>query len=140
MRTVKHPSKSNLLLDVRNTVLATRGTKADKVLVLNSDTLRDLMIATDAIGNTLIPLGDEAIANYLGVREIMQPEWWEETDDTQMLVACINTNNYELVGDTTVESFTNFALRTNTNEMLAEIFQGGAFAADKSATVLVPGE
>lgn len=140
VRTVKHPSKSNLLLDVRNTVLATRGTKADKVLVLNSDTLRDLMIATDAIGNTLIPLGDEAIANYLGVREIMQPEWWEETDDTQMLAACINTNNYELVGDTTVESFTNFALRTNTNEMLAEIFQGGAFAADKSATVLVPGE
>lgn len=140
VRTVKHPSKSNLLLDVRNTVLATRGTKADKVLVLNSDTLRDLMIATDAIGNTLIPLGDEAIANYLGVREIMQPEWWEDTDDTQMLAACINTNNYELVGDTTVESFTNFALRTNTNEMLAEIFQGGAFAADKSATVLVPGE
>lgn len=140
VRTVKHPSKSNLLLDVRNTVLATRGTKADKVLVLNSDTLRDLMIATDAIGNTLIPLGDEAIANYLGVREIMQPEWWEETDDTQMLATCINTNNYELVGDTTVESFTNFALRTNTNEMLAEIFQGGAFAADKSATVLVPGE
>lgn len=140
VRTVKYPSKSNLLLAVRSTVLATRGTKADKVLVLNSDTLRELMIATDAIGNTLIPLGDEAIANYLGVREIMQPEWWEDTDDTQMLAACINTNNYELVGDTTVESFTNFALRTNTNEMLAEIFQGGAFSADKSATVLVPGE
>lgn len=140
VRTVEHSSKSNLLLDVRNTVLATRGTKADKVLVLNSDTLRDLMIATDAIGNTLIPLGDEAIANYLGVREILQPEWWEDADDTSMLAACVNTNNYELVGDTTVESFTNFALRTNTNEMLAEIFQGGAFVADKAASVLVPGE
>lgn len=140
VRTVEHSSKSNLLLDVRNTVLATRGTKADKVLVLNSDTLRNLMIATDAIGNTLIPLGDEAIANYLGVREILQPEWWEDTDDTSMLAACVNTNNYELVGDTTVESFTNFALRTNTNEMLAEIFQGGAFVADKAASVLVPGK
>ena len=43
-----------------------------------------------------------------------------------------------MVGDTSISAFTNFALKTNEQEYLSEIFAGGALTKVKSAGVLNP--
>lgn len=50
----------------------------------------------------------------------------------------MSASHYPVVGDTSIEAFTNFALSTNTNEYLQEIYAGGGLDAEKSAVVIKP--
>lgn len=111
--------------------------QGNKVLVCNADTVADLLMSADANGNSFIALGgDDTLARALGVSQIITPEWWTAEDDKKVAGVVMSASHYALVGDTSVESFTNFALQTNTNEYLQEIYAGGGLDAEKSAVVI----
>lgn len=113
--------------------------QGNKVLVCNADTVADLLMSADANGNSFIALGgDDTLARALGVSQIITPEWWTSEDDKTVAGVVLSASHYALVGDTSVESFTNFALQTNTNEYLQEIYAGGGLDAEKSAVVIKP--
>lgn len=113
--------------------------QGNKVLVCNADTVADLLLSANANGNTYIALGgDDTLARALGVSQIITPEWWTAEDDKRVAGVVMSASHYALVGDTSVESFTNFALQTNTNEYLQEIYAGGGLDAEKSAVVINP--
>lgn len=113
--------------------------QGNKVLVCNADTVADLLLSANANGNTYIALGgDDTLARALGVSQIITPEWWTAEDDKKVAGVVMSASHYALVGDTSVESFTNFALQTNTNEFLQEIYAGGGLDAEKSAVVIKP--
>lgn len=113
--------------------------QGNKVLVCNADTVADLLMSADANGNSFIALGgDDTLSRALGVSKIVTPEWWTEEDDKTTSGVVMAASHYAFVGDTSVESFTNFALQTNTNEYLQEIYAGGGLDAEKSAVVIKP--
>lgn len=113
--------------------------QGNKVLVCNADTVADLLMSANANGNTYIALGgDDTLARALGVSQIITPEWWTAEDDKKVAGVVMSASHYALVGDTSVEAFTNFALQTNTNEYLQEIYAGGGLDAEKSAVVIKP--
>lgn len=113
--------------------------QGNKVLVCNADTVADLLMSADANGNSFIALGgDDTLARSLGVSQIITPEWWTEEDDKKTSGVVMAASHYAFVGDMSVESFTNFALQTNTNEYLQEIYAGGGLDAEKSAVVIKP--
>ena len=113
--------------------------QGNKVLVCNADTVADLLLSANANGNTYIALGgDDTLARALGVSQIITPEWWTAEDDKKVAGVVLSASHYALVGDTSDESFTNFALQTNTNEYLQEIYAGGGLDAEKSAVVIKP--
>lgn len=113
--------------------------QGNKVLLCNADTVADLLMSANANGNTYIALaGDDTLARALGVNQIITPEWWTDTDDNTTMGVIMSTSHYAVVGDTSIEAFTNFALSTNTNEYLQEIYAGGGLDAEKSAVVIKP--
>lgn len=113
--------------------------QGNKVLLCNADTVADLLVSANANGNTYIALGgDDTLARALGVNQIITPEWWTDTDDTTTMGVVMAASHYAVVGDTSIEAFTNFALSTNTNEYLQEIYAGGGLDAEKSAVVIKP--
>lgn len=113
--------------------------QGNKVLVCNADTVADLLMSANANGNTYIALGgDDTLARALGVSQIITPEWWTAEDDKKVTGVVMSASHYALVGDTSIEAFTNFALQTNTNEYLQEIYAGGGLDAEKSAVVIKP--
>lgn len=113
--------------------------QGNKVLVCNADTVADLLMSANANGNTYIALGgDDTLARALGVSQIITPEWWTTEDDKTVAGVVMSASHYALVGDTSIEAFTNFALQTNTNEYLQEIYAGGGLDAEKSAVVIKP--
>lgn len=113
--------------------------QGNKVLLCNADTVADLLMSANANGNTYIALGgDDTLARALGVNQIITPEWWTDTDDTTTMGVIMAASHYAVVGDTSIEAFTNFALSTNTNEYLHEIYAGGGLDAEKSAVVIKP--
>lgn len=113
--------------------------QGNKVLLCNADTVADLLMSANANGNTYIALGgDDTLARALGVNQIITPEWWTDTDDNTTMGVIMSASHYEVVGDTSIEAFTNFALSTNTNEYLQEIYAGGGLDAEKSAVVIKP--
>lgn len=113
--------------------------QGNKILVCNADTVADLLMSANANGNTYIALGgDDTLARALGVSKIITPEWWTSGDDEKVSGVVMSASHYALVGDTSIEAFTNFALQTNTNEYLQEIYAGGGLDAEKSAVVIKP--
>lgn len=113
--------------------------QGNKVLLCNADTVADLLMSANANGNTYIALGgDDTLARALGVNQIITPEWWTDADDTTTRGVIMAASHYAVVGDTSIEAFTNFALSTNTNEYLQEIYAGGGLDAEKSAVVIKP--
>ena len=113
--------------------------QGNKVLLCNADTVADLLVSANANGNTYIALGgDDTLARALGVNQIITPEWWTDTDDTTTMGVIMSASHYAMVGDTSIEAFTNFALSTNTNEYLQEIYAGGGLDAEKASVVIKP--
>ena len=113
--------------------------QGNKVLLCNASTVADLLMSANANGNTFIALGgDDTLARALGVQQIITPEWWTDDDDDTTMGVIMAASHYAVVGDTSIEAFTNFALSTNTNEYLQEIYAGGGLDAEKSAVVIKP--
>lgn len=129
--------RANLVLDVVG--LASKITAAGtKVLVMSPETKVDVITAADGIGRPLVGYGNDNLAAYLGVDKVITPDWWTDADDANTRAVIIVPEAYGVVGDTSISAFTNFALKTNEQEYLSEIFAGGALTKVKSAGVLTP--
>lgn len=129
--------RANLVLDVVG--LAAKITAAGtKVLVMSPETKVDIITAADGIGRPLVGYGNDNLAAYLGVDKVITPDWWTDADDANTRAVIIVPEAYGVVGDTSISAFTNFALKTNEQEYLSEIFAGGALTKVKSAGVLAP--
>lgn len=129
--------RANLVLDVVG--LAAKITAAGtKVLVMSPETKVDVITAADGIGRPLVGYGNDNLAAYLGVDKVITPDWWTDADDANTRAVIIVPEAYGVVGDTSISAFTNFALKTNEQEYLSEIFAGGALTKVKSAGVLSP--
>lgn len=104
-----------------------------KYLVAKSDYLVDVALEQNASGNLLFPPGTDfsRVFNFGG---IITPDWMD--DDTDNDAYIFVPEQYRTVGDNTIESFTNFMLKTNMNEYLQEIWAGGALSAMNSATAI----
>lgn len=130
-------ARANLVLDVVG--LAAKITAAGtKVLVMSPETKVDVITAADGIGRPLVGYGNDNLAAYLGVDKVITPDWWTDADDANTRAVIIVPEAYGVVGDTSISAFTNFALKTNEQEYLSEIFAGGALTKVKSAGVLTP--
>lgn len=129
--------RANLVLDVVG--LAAKITAAGtKVLVMSPETKVDVITAADGIGRPLVGYGNDNLAAYLGVDKVITPDWWTDADDANTRAVIIVPEAYGVVGDTSISAFTNFALKSNEQEYLSEIFAGGALTKVKSAGVLTP--
>lgn len=129
--------RANLVLDVVG--LAAKITAAGtKVLVMSPETKVDVITAADGIGRPLVGYGNDSLSAYLGVDKVITPDWWTDADDANTRAVIIVPEAYGVVGDTSISAFTNFALKTNEQEYLSEIFAGGALMKVKSAGVLNP--
>ena len=129
--------RANLVLDVVG--LAAKITAAGtKVLVMSPETKVDVITAADGIGRPLVGYGNDNLAAYLGVDKVITPDWWTDADDANTRAVILVPEAYGVVGDTSISAFTNFALKTNEQEYLSEIFAGGALMKVKSAGVLNP--
>lgn len=129
--------RANLVLDVVG--LASKITATGtKVLVMSPETKVDVITAADGIGRPLVGYGNDNLAAYLGVDKVITPDWWTDTDDAKTRAVIIVPEAYGVVGDTSISAFANFALKTNEQEYLSEIFAGGALTKVKSAGVLAP--
>ena len=135
-KTQQHAADGVLLYDFVRAAAKVKASGA-KVLVTKSETVAELLLSLDANGRSLLPLGNAGLAGVLGVSQIITPEWWYDEDDTKAFGVIFTPSNYDVVGDTSIEAFTNFALQTNTNEYLQELYAGGGLAKENSAAVIV---
>ena len=76
------------------------------------------------------------LAAALGFEAIITPDWFNDTSDAANDAYVVTLGNYKTVGDTSIESYTNFALKANKNEFLQELYAGGALAAIASAVAI----
>lgn len=129
--------RANLVLDVVGLAAKITAT-GTKVLVMSPETKVDVITAADGIGRPLVGYGNDNLAAYLGVDKVITPDWWTDADDANTRAVIIVPEAYGVVGDTSISAFTNFALKTNEQEYLSEIFAGGALTKVKSAGVLAP--
>lgn len=129
--------RANIVLDVVGLAAKITAT-GTKVLVMSPETKVDVITAADGIGRPLVGYGNDNLAAYLGVDKVITPDWWTDADDANTRAVIIVPEAYGVVGDTSISAFTNFALKTNEQEYLSEIFAGGALTKVKSAGVLAP--
>lgn len=129
--------RANLVLDVVGLAAKITAT-GTKVLVMSPETKVDIITAADGIGRPLVGYGNDNLAAYLGVDKVITPDWWTDADDANTRAVILVPEAYGVVGDTSISAFTNFALKTNEQEYLSEIFAGGALTKVKSAGVLNP--
>ena len=64
------------------------------------------------------------------------PQWFNDTNDADNDAYLVVFNEYKVVGDTNVESYTNFALKQNKHEYLQEIFAGGGLSGIAAAVAI----
>lgn len=109
--------------------------KADgvKYLVAKSDYLVDLAVEQGVNGGFLFPPGTD-FARALGFGGIIEPDWMEEDTDNDAYIFV--PSQYRTVGDSSIESFSNFVLKTNLNEYMQEIWAGGGLTALKSGVAI----
>lgn len=64
------------------------------------------------------------------------PQWFNDTNDADNDAYLIVLNRYKVVGDQSIESYTNFALKQNKYEYLQEIFAGGGLSGIAAAVAI----
>lgn len=137
--TVTEGTYRNLLFDFR---MASALVKApgDKILVASSELVAELGIVSNDSGTPILPLTQDQLASALGVSAIVTPTWFKYSrDEDSVLGVVMSPSRYGIVGDTTVEAFTDFSLDTNESVFLQELFVGGGLMEPDSATVIKAG-
>lgn len=107
-----------------------------KYLVAKSDFVADTLLEQGVNGGYLFTPGTN-VAQVFGFAGVITPDWMEEDTDNDAYIVAFN--QYRTVGDNTIESFTNFQLKTNTNEYLQELWAGGGLTAMNSAVAIGQG-
>jgi ATP-dependent Clp protease protease subunit len=113
-----------------NDLLEADGTR---VLISKKGYVTEMKLQENANGGYIFPLGAN-FASILEVDAVIQPDWMaSDTDNDAYLVVL---PNYRVVGDSSIEAFTNFLLSTNKQEYLQEIWAGGGLTVRKTAVAI----
>lgn len=125
------------LAETFNRACAKVRTPGAKYLVTSDANKSDLVWSKDNEGRPLFPIGN-SVESTIGVQGVFTPEWWFDRDSQKALGVIYTGPEYMVFGDDGPTAFTNFALRTNENEFLQEIYAGGGLRSAKSAVVIKP--
>lgn len=113
-------------------------TAGEVVLIAKKGFSTDARFERDVDGRLLFPLGSSA-ADVLGVSTVIEPDWFNDTNSPDVDAVLVVLSAYRVVGDTTIEGFQNFILKTNKQEYLQEIWAGGGLTGRKAAIALSTG-
>jgi ATP-dependent Clp protease protease subunit len=103
------------------------------VLVAKKGYLTDVLLEENSTGGFLFAPGTNLSA-VLRFDAIIEPDWMDQDTDNDAYL--VTFSNYKTVGDSSIESFTNFILKTNKQEYLQEIWAGGGLTGRKSAVAI----
>lgn len=111
--------------------------KADgsKYLVAKTGYLTDLLLEQGVNGGYIFAPGTD-VARALGFAGSFEPDWLDDTNDSDNDAYIVVFDAYKTVGDNTIEAFTNFVLKTNKQEYLQEIYAGGGLTKRDSAAAV----
>lgn len=124
--------------DTYKDVVRARGlVKAEgaKYLIAKTDYVTDLQLLEGANGGYLFNPGAN-VASAMGFAGVITPDWFDDDSDPENDAYIFTPSQYRTVGDNTIESFSNFVLKTNLNEYLQEIWAGGGLTARASAVAI----
>lgn len=105
------------------------------VLIAKVGYVTDMKLTTNANGGYVFPIGTD-FAAVLGVDAIIEPDWFNDTNAPNVDAILAILPGYKVVGDTTIEGFQNFILKTNKQEYLQEIWSGGGLTTRKAAVAI----
>lgn len=114
------------------------GTSGEAILVAKKGFSTDARFEKNNQGDLIFPLGSKA-TDVLDVNTIIEPDWFNDTNAGDVEAVLFVPSAYRVVGDTTIEGFQNFILKTNKQEYLQEIWAGGGLTGRKSAIAIVSG-
>jgi ATP-dependent Clp protease protease subunit len=103
------------------------------VLISKKGYLTQLLLENNANGGFLFAPGTN-LGAVLGFSTVIQPDWMDEDTDNDAYIVALS--NYKTVGDSSIESFTNFILKTNKQEYLQEVWAGGGLTVRKAAVAI----
>lgn len=104
-------------------------------LIHKKSFMTDVKLEIFANGNGVI-LGDNAINETFGISGRFQPTWFTDATDPDNDAYLVVLSGYKTVGDSSIESFTNFVLKENKYEYLQEIYKGGGLSVRKAAVAI----
>jgi len=110
-------------------------TPGEVVLIAKKGYATRARFAKDTNGDYLFPIGTKA-TDILGVNTIIEPDWFNDTNSPDYDAVVVVLSGYKVVGDTTIEGFQNFILKTNKQEYLQEIWAGGGLSQRKAAMAI----
>lgn len=111
-------------------------TGGEVVLIAKKGYSTSARFEKDTEGRLLFPLGSKA-SDVFDIDTIIEPDWFNDTNSPTVDAVVVVLSAYKVVGDTSIEGFQNFILKTNKNEYLQEIWAGGGLTGRKSA-IAVP--
>lgn len=107
-------------------------TPGEVVLIAKSGFSTDARFEKDNDGRLLFPLGSKA-SDVFDIETIIEPDWFTDANSPTVDAVVVVLSSYKVVGDTTIEGFQNFILKTNKQEYLQEIWAGGGLTGRKAA-------
>lgn len=103
-------------------------------LIAKSGFSTDARFEKDSEGRLLFPLGSKASDVFdIPAENIVEPDWFTDANSPTVDAVVVVLSAYKVVGDTTIEGFQNFILKTNKQEYLQEIWSGGGLTGRKAA-------
>lgn len=122
-------SKYATMLKARDLLEAEGGV----VLIAKKGYLTDVLLEENATGGFLFAPGTN-LTSVLRFDAIIEPDWMDSDADNDAYLVVLS--GYRVVGDTSIESFTNFQLSINKQEYLQEIWAGGGLTVLDSAVAV----
>jgi ATP-dependent protease ClpP protease subunit len=110
-------------------------TPGEVVLIAKKGYATRARFAKDSNGDYIFPIGTKA-TDILGVNTIIEPDWFTDANSPDYDGVVVVLSGYKVVGDTTIEGFSNFILKTNKQEYLQEIWAGGGLSTKKAAIAI----
>lgn len=110
-------------------------TPGEVVLIAKKGYATRARFAKDSNGDYLFPIGTRA-TDILGVNVIIEPDWFNDVNSPDYDAIVVVLSGYKVVGDTSIEGFQNFILKTNKQEYLQEIWAGGGLSQRKAAIAI----
>jgi ATP-dependent Clp endopeptidase proteolytic subunit ClpP len=103
------------------------------VLISRKGYMTDMYLERNENGGFVFMPGTNLL-QVLRIEANLEPDWFAEQDDYDAVLVVLS--GYKTVGDNTIESFTNFTLKTNKQEYLQEIWAGGGLTLRKAAVAI----
>jgi len=113
-------------------------TPGEVILIAKSGFSTDARFEKDNDGRLLFPLGSKA-SDVFDIDTIIEPDWFTDANSPNVDAVVVVLSAYKVVGDTTIEGFQNFILKTNKQEYLQEIWAGGGLTGRKAAIAITVG-